>query len=102
MTFEILEIVPQPFAYLHRTAPMEGIGQTMGECFDDSPQWWTVDCSSDLALYTVVESIPLDEPVADMSDEDADEQGAACATDWYWQMTDLEGRTHGFICGNDV
>lgn len=74
----------------------------VGECFDDSPEWWTVDCASDLALYTVVESIPLDEPVADMTDAQADEQGAACATDWYWQMTDLEGRTHGFICGNDV
>lgn len=74
----------------------------VGDCFDDSDRWWSIDCSSDLALYTVVDTIMLPEPVADMSDEDADAQGTSCNTDWYWKMTDGEGRTYGILCGNDV
>jgi hypothetical protein len=74
----------------------------VGECFDDSSSWWRIDCGSDLALYKVVDTIMLDEPVADMSDADAETQGGACVSDWYWELTDMEGRTHGFICGDDV
>jgi hypothetical protein len=74
----------------------------VGDCFDDSSSWWSMDCSSDLALYTVVDTIMFDEPVPDMSDEDAEAQGTNCGTDWYWEMIDGEGRTYGILCGNDV
>ncbi|MDA1362770.1 hypothetical protein O1R50_24340 [Glycomyces luteolus] len=73
----------------------------VGDCFDDSDSWWSIDCSSDLALYTVVDTIMFD-PVPDMSDEDAEAQGTNCGTDWYWEMIDGEGRTYGILCGNDV
>jgi hypothetical protein len=73
----------------------------VGDCFDDSSSWWSVDCGSDLAMYTVVDTIMFD-PVPDMSDEDAEAQGTSCGTDWYWEMIDGEGRTYGILCGNDV
>ena len=60
MTFEILEISPQPFAYLHRTAPMEGIGQTMGECFDSLgkifAQTGVTPVGPPLSYYTAVDN----------------------------------------------
>jgi len=74
----------------------------VGDCFDDSDRWWSIDCGSGLALYTVVDTIMLDEPVKDMSDADAEAKGADCGTDWYWQMVDSESRTYGILCGNDV
>ena len=74
----------------------------VGDCFDDADRWWSIDCSSDLALYTVVDTITLPEPVKDMSDEDAEAEGTNCGTDWYWKMNDGEGRTYGILCGNDV
>ncbi|MBO3734193.1 hypothetical protein [Glycomyces niveus] len=74
----------------------------VGDCFDDSDSWWSVDCGSDVALYTVVDTIMLDEPVADMSDDEKAAQGGECVSDWYWAITDMEGRTHGFVCGDDL
>jgi hypothetical protein len=74
----------------------------VGDCFDDSDSWWSVDCGSDVALYTVVDTIMLDEPVADMSEDEKAAQGGECVSDWYWAITDMEGRTHGFVCGDDL
>ncbi|GAA2166514.1 hypothetical protein GCM10010403_35180 [Glycomyces rutgersensis] len=74
----------------------------VGDCFDDADRWWSIDCGSSLALYTVVDTIMLDEPVKDMSDADAEAKGADCGTDWYWKMVDGENRTYGILCGNDV
>jgi hypothetical protein len=74
----------------------------VGDCFDDADRWWTVDCGSDLALYETVDVIPYDEPVQDMSEEQAETDGAACNSDWYWKVTDGDGRTSAILCANDV
>ncbi len=41
----------------------------MGDCFDDSDEWWTMDCSASGAFYKVVDTVVYDEPVADMNDD---------------------------------
>lgn len=74
----------------------------VGDCFDNSSSWWSVECSSDLAMYTVVDTIIFDEPVPDMSDEEAQAEGAACGTDLSWELFDLQGQTYGILCGDNV
>ncbi|WP_100445079.1 hypothetical protein [Glycomyces xiaoerkulensis] len=71
-----------------------------GDCFDDSNEWWSVPCDSDLALYEVVGTVEYDEP-RELSDDEAAEE-ATCGGDLYWQVTDVEGRTSAILCGNEV
>jgi hypothetical protein len=71
-----------------------------GDCFDEASEWWTVDCSSDLATYEVVDTVVYDEPVTMTEDEAAD--AATCGGNWYWQITDTQGRTSAIICANEV
>ena len=76
----------------------------VGDCFDDADRWWSVDCGSDLALYEAVDVIMYDEPVQDMTDEQAETDGAAACSgsDWYFRVTDADGRTSAILCANDV
>jgi hypothetical protein len=74
----------------------------VGDCFNDADQWWSVDCGSDIALYEAVDVIMYDEPVQDMSDSQAETDGAACSSDWYWKVTDRDGRTSAILCANDL
>ncbi len=74
----------------------------VGDCFDDSSDWWTVDCSSASAVYEVVDAIPVDPPV-EMTDADAEAEAANCSGGaYYWPVTDLLGRTGGIICADDA
>ena len=73
-----------------------------GACFDDSDQWWTVPCDSDLALYEVLDAIAVDPP-EEMSDDQANSASADCSGgDFFWQVTDIEGRTTAILCGDEV
>ncbi|MCC3764723.1 DUF3824 domain-containing protein [Glycomyces sp. TRM65418] len=72
----------------------------VGDCFDEASEWWTVDCSSDLAVYKVVDTVVYDEPV-EMTEDEAQE-AATCGGEWYWQITDTRGRTSAIICANGV
>jgi hypothetical protein len=74
----------------------------VGDCFNDADQWWSVDCGSDLALYEAVDVIMYDEPVQDLSESQAETDGAACSSDWYWKLTDRDGKTTGILCADDV
>ncbi|HEX2144481.1 MAG TPA: hypothetical protein VHG10_08235 [Glycomyces sp.] len=74
----------------------------VGDCFDDSDSWWSVDCSSDLAVYKAVDTIVFDEPIQDMTEDQASEEAASCNSDWYWKVTDADGRTSAMLCANDV
>ncbi|GAB3647654.1 hypothetical protein [Glycomyces tarimensis] len=71
-----------------------------GDCFDDSSEWWTVPCDSDLALYEVVDTVEFDEP-KELSDDEAAAE-ATCGGEYYWEVTDTEGRTSAIICGNEL
>jgi len=70
-----------------------------GDCFYDNDDWWSVDCSSDLAQYEVVDTIVYDTPVVMTQDEAAD--AATCGGEFFWQVTDPEGRTSAILCGNE-
>lgn len=70
-----------------------------GDCFDDSDQWWTVECDSDLALYEVVDTVEFDEP-QDLDDDQAAEE-ATCGGEYYWEVTDVDGLTTAIVCGNE-
>ena len=71
-----------------------------GDCFYDADDWWSVDCASSLAQYEVVDTVVFDEPVVMTEDEAAD--AATCGGEWYWQVTDPEGRTSAILCGNEL
>ncbi|WP_155830294.1 hypothetical protein [Glycomyces tenuis] len=71
-----------------------------GDCFDDSDQWWTVPCDSELAIYEVVDTVVFDEP-QDLDEEEALEE-ATCGGEYYWEITDTEGLTTAIICGNEL
>lgn len=74
---------------------------TDGDCFDDDPdKWWTVDCGSSTAVYKVVGHVDIDEPREMSTDEAGDE--ATCGGGYYWQVTDVEGRTTSIICGDEL
>ncbi|THV41566.1 hypothetical protein [Glycomyces buryatensis] len=73
---------------------------TEGDCFDKTSEWWTVDCSSDKAVYEATGVVELDEPT-DLSDEEAAEQ-ATCGGNLYWELPDPEGRTTALLCGNEL
>lgn len=74
----------------------------VGDCFYQSDRWWTVDCGSDLAAYEVVDTIDYEEPVQDISDDQASADGANCDSDWYWKVTDGDGRTSALLCADDA
>ncbi|WP_026923338.1 hypothetical protein [Glycomyces arizonensis] len=71
-----------------------------GDCFDESDQWWTVPCDSDLAVYKVVDTVVFDEP-QDL-DDDAAAEAATCGGEYYWEITDVEGLTTAILCGNEL
>lgn len=71
-----------------------------GSCFDEATEWWSVDCSSDLATYKVVDTVVFDEPVT--MDEEEAKTAATCGGSWYWQITDTQGRTSAIICAEEV
>lgn len=72
----------------------------VGDCFDDSDEWWTMDCSASGALYKVVDTVVYDEPVVMNEDEAA--EAATCGGDWYWQIKDNQDRTSAIICADDL
>lgn len=71
-----------------------------GDCFDEASEWWTVDCSSDLAKYEVIDTVVYDDPVEMTSDEAKED--ATCGGEWYRQIIDKRGRTSAIICANEV
>jgi hypothetical protein len=71
-----------------------------GDCFDDSDQWWTVDCDSDLAVYEVVDTVEFDEP-QDLDDAEA-EEAATCGGEYFWEVTNVDGLTTAIICGDEL
>ncbi|WP_026928631.1 caspase family protein [Glycomyces tenuis] len=71
-----------------------------GACFDDGESWWTVDCGSSEAVYEVVGTVELDE-AGELSDAEAAEE-ATCGGDFYWEVTDIEGRTAAILCGSEL
>ena len=71
-----------------------------GDCFDDSDKWWTLDCGSSLAVYEVVGTVDIADPREMTTDEAQTE--ATCGGAYYWQVTDVEGRTTSILCGNEL
>ncbi|HEU5128648.1 MAG TPA: hypothetical protein VFU12_11720 [Glycomyces sp.] len=71
-----------------------------GDCFDDSDKWWTVSCTSDLAVYEVVGTVEFDEP-KDLDDAEAASE-ATCGGAYYWEVTNVEGLTTAILCGNEL
>ncbi|GAB3647651.1 hypothetical protein [Glycomyces tarimensis] len=73
-----------------------------GACFDDSDLWWSVPCDSDLAVYEVVDTVAVDPP-EELSNEEANDASSPCSGgDFFWQVTDVEGRTTAILCGDEL
>ncbi|MCH7229509.1 hypothetical protein L0U85_01330 [Glycomyces sp. L485] len=69
------------------------------DCFPDAAEWWIVPCDSDLAAYEVTDTIEFDEP-RELDDDEATAE-AACDSDFYWKVVDVEDRTTAILCGNE-
>lgn len=71
-----------------------------GECFDDSDDWWTVDCSSPNAVYEAVDAVQMAPPTEMTESEAESDLVSQCSGgESWWQVQDQVGRTGGVICG---
>jgi hypothetical protein len=74
-----------------------------GTCTDDDPEWWyTVDCTSAGALYTVDEVESYDPPVEEATFDSATAVGGCASSDY--QATAVygnDGLIHGAMCMSD-
>jgi hypothetical protein len=73
-----------------------------GACFDNSDRWWTVPCDQPEALYSVVDTVPIDPPQV-MTLDQAEAASEPCSGGGlFWQVVDAQGRTTVVLCGDEL